>query len=803
MSRIKSRINLWAVGLSVGFALGAPGVGLVAAASGAEGVSPPQAPAGIGTLRTWQSSYFRAGGASCDDGTAVEYQFDWGDGEFSSWQAPLGRTAGAAPWAALVPSKTSTPADLLADIESLRPLVRGRGRLRVIASLSVRIEPGTSLAPRDLSLRESRIAETQAQLIAGLGGTGVRELRRFRIVPGLALSVDEEGLEELGRSALVSRLREDVRLSPSLHESVPLIGAPAAWDAGYTGDGQVVAILDDGVASAHPALQGKVVGEACFSSNDPYDLDDYSESRCPRGFGEFAGPGSAVPFDAHGSHIAAIAAGHGGGISGVAPGASILALRVFSSVPYGRGSYAFTSDAIAALEFVHSLRDALPIAAVNLSLNKDMLLPYAWSDWVEDPLTQVIAELRAAGIATIASAGNRGDIDGVDYPAERSGVIAVGSTTRGDLVSIFSDVNYGDSFLVAPGEGILSADANAGLVAMSGTSMAAAHVAGAWALLRSKNPSATVDQVLEALSSTAVAVDHQVYAYGHTFPRIQVDRALEALEPGTGPTAGGEVLALHRWAKGGTYSLRARARCAAAPDLVSGWSKVLTVAIQERESVSTPELTGPTSGRALDPVSFKLHAGVSTEGNPIQHSIEWGDGTSSRLRPGEDTAVHSWRRPGEYDVRVQGRALSSDVVVSEWSSPLRISIEAGRAPDLTGDWRKLTVHCKKGRNSDVCTVKGRLIARNLGDKGSRIVHGGVLFSTDSIPSSDDRLAPLFRVKEVPAGSARPSAISFELDRTAIENHPYVIAILDYFDNLLEKDETNNRLPAQVWQLIED
>src|SRR6185369_9493280 len=81
--------------------------------------------------------------------------------------------------------------------------------------------------------------------------------------------------------------------------------------------------------------------------------------------------------------------------------------------------------------------------------------------------------------------------------------------------------------LLAPGRWINSSVPGGGFQILQGTSMATPHVAGAWAVLKSKAPSATVDQVLQALTSTGLPVTDS--RNGITKPRIRVDAALNAI----------------------------------------------------------------------------------------------------------------------------------------------------------------------------------------------------------------------------------------------------------------------------------
>jgi hypothetical protein len=134
--------------------------------------------------------------------------------------------------------------------------------------------------------------------------------------------------------------------------------------------------------------------------------------------------------------------------------------------------------------------------------------------------------LRSVGIATVVASGNNGFVDALTAPACISSAISVGSTTKTDEVSGFSNAAPFLS-LLAPGGSITSSIPGGGFATFSGTSMAAPHVAGAWAVLKSRLPSATVDQILDALRSTGQPIVDS--GNGLTFPRIQVDRAVSAL----------------------------------------------------------------------------------------------------------------------------------------------------------------------------------------------------------------------------------------------------------------------------------
>src|SRR5207245_1078652 len=188
----------------------------------------------------------------------------------------------------------------------------------------------------------------------------------------------------------------------------------------------------------------------------------------------------------------------------------------------------YTSDLIAGLERVYSVRTTRNIASVNLSLGGGSFTASCDSE----PEKAIIDTLRAAGIATVVAAGNDGSPTGLASPACISSAISVGSTTKTDEVSSFSNVTPFMS-LFAPGDEILSSVTGGGYAVLSGTSMATPHVAGSWAVLKQAAPNATVDQMLGALQSTGVPITDTRSGTPVTRPRIRVDLALDQLAPPT------------------------------------------------------------------------------------------------------------------------------------------------------------------------------------------------------------------------------------------------------------------------------
>ena len=441
---------------------------------------------------------------------------------------------------------------------ALTAKARAEGRVRVIVGLRSEgdSEASASSSFKDAEARAamvSRIDRVQQALLVRLSGYNVSSVRRFKYIPFLAMEVAALALEALASDPEVLSIEEEKLLKPMLEESIPLVGAPQAWSQGFSGAGQAIAILDTGVDKDHPFMRGKVVSEACYSGGGR------GESLCPGGVAESTSLGSGMPCSDpelpncfHGTHVAGIAAGRGPNSSGVARDASLISIQVFSK--YGPEDCsddeeeaeeaeepcikASDSDIISGLERVLELSDDFDIAAVNMSFGSIETFPPGECHR-SGPFYKAIADkLSAVGIGVISASGNEESSTGINSPACVSGVVSVGSTDDGstgfdgtettrDEVSDFSNSSP-DLDLLAPGRWIRSSVPGYGFGRAGGTSGAAPHVAGAWAVLKSKAPNASVEQVLSALKSTGVSVTDS--RNNLTRPRIQVDAALSALE---------------------------------------------------------------------------------------------------------------------------------------------------------------------------------------------------------------------------------------------------------------------------------
>jgi len=430
---------------------------------------------------------------------------------------------------------------VMADTQALRARIQTQGAVRVIVGVDGGLQaPGAPLTRLEVQKRREAIVQAQDAVLARLAVHRVTDIKRFQYVPYMALEVDEAALVELQNHPQVTDIQEDVPVPPALADSVPLINADDAWNNGYTGAGQVIALLDTGVEKTHEFLTGKVVSEACFSTTS---AAQGATTMCPNGQTQQIGAGAGVPCTIagcdHGTHVAGIAAGGTAkaGFHGVARDANIISIQVYSRIddqpaknitPCAINGLAspciltFTSDQIAGLDRVFALRSTFSIAAVNMSLSGGQFT----NNCDTDARKASIDNLRSVGIATVVAAGNKGFTNALGTPACISTAISVGATDKTDGIAAFSN---SASFLslLAPGVSINSSILANAYGLKSGTSMATPHVAGAFAILKQAAPTAAVDAILSALQTTGVSINDP--RNNITTSRINVEAAMYQL----------------------------------------------------------------------------------------------------------------------------------------------------------------------------------------------------------------------------------------------------------------------------------
>ncbi|GAB4277906.1 MAG: hypothetical protein Kow0080_29160 [Candidatus Promineifilaceae bacterium] len=440
---------------------------------------------------------------------------------------------------AFAQSGTTTP-PLPANIDTLRQMADENGRIRVIVQLNTTyVAEGLLSTPQEKRSQRANIQLTQQTLLRSMANTNTTLNAQYKYIPYIALTVDAAALEQLAQQPQVAAIQPDLPEPPALASTVPIIGGDTVWANGYTGAGQVIAVLDTGVDKNHPFFNTggqKVVSEACYSTTSAS-----STSLCPGGVLSSTAANSGLNCDTpvygcdHGTHVAGIIAGNDsiGPNFGVAKDAQLIAIQVFSEfadcTTYGLPSpcaLTYQSNQVSALERVYELASTYNIVAVNMSLGGGQ---YGICD--SDVRKTIIDTLRSANIATIAASGNEGKTNAMTAPACISTAVSVAATDDSDTIPYYSNVSqYLD--LLAPGNAVQSSVPGTGTALKSGTSMAAPHVAGAWALFRQAHPTATVDEILSTLQNTGVPVDDNRAGGTITnIPRINIADAIAAYNP--------------------------------------------------------------------------------------------------------------------------------------------------------------------------------------------------------------------------------------------------------------------------------
>jgi subtilisin family serine protease len=454
-----------------------------------------------------------------------------------------------------VPLIDNHDAEIINKINRLKKNAAERGSVHLIVGLRTRFTPEGELSARLIAVQRAEIARTQSAILKQIVSLGQRSPKLFTFIPFMAIEANPTELAALLKLHEVGSLEEDRMAAPTDAASDSIIGAATAWGTGFSGLGQNIAILDSGVDKNHPFLTGKVIAEACYSTNN---AADGATSVCQGGVSQSTATDSAMPYSGacpagacdHGTVVAGIAAGTNAGFSGVARDAKIIAIQVFSvfNSITNCGStkpcaLTYTSDQILGLQQVYVLSRTYPIAAVNMSLGSGQYSDQVSCDAANSSIKAMIDTLRSVNIPTIIASGNAGYINSMAAPACISSAISVGATFNvagynnncagnnlgiSSVDAILCESNS-SSFLslLAPGAEITSSVPGGTYVAWFGTSMAAPQVAGAWAIMKQKTPTLGVDTGLNALRATGIPITDPRNSI--VKPRIQIDLALKVI----------------------------------------------------------------------------------------------------------------------------------------------------------------------------------------------------------------------------------------------------------------------------------
>ncbi|MFE6891736.1 S8 family serine peptidase [Streptomyces sp. NPDC057694] len=346
---------------------------------------------------------------------------------------------------------------------------------------------------------------------------GAERTRTLPSIGGAAVDADKgrafwnDLTTKSGYTGGLGKVWLDGRVTTDMAESNAQIGTSKAWEAGFTGKGVKVAVLDTGYDASHPDLASRVTESKSFIEGQ-----------------------EVADANGHGTHVTSTVGGSGaasdGKEKGVAPDATLAVGKVLSNE--GSGS---ESQIIAGMEW--AAKD-VKAKVVSMSLGSD-----EGSDGT-DPMAVAVNTLsKETGALFVIAAGNYGAPGTIGSPGAADSALTVGAVDSADQAAYFSSQGprLGDDALKpdvsAPGVDILAArsslvEGSGSYTTMSGTSMATPHVAGVAALLAQEHPDWTGAQLKDALMSSSAQLDASAYALGAG--RVSVPDAVGADITATG-----------------------------------------------------------------------------------------------------------------------------------------------------------------------------------------------------------------------------------------------------------------------------
>ncbi|MGP4041246.1 S8 family peptidase [Gracilibacillus sp. D59] len=241
-------------------------------------------------------------------------------------------------------------------------------------------------------------------------------------------------------------------------EGIQLVQAPAIWEKSNQGKDIVVAVIDTGVDTDHPDLKDRIIGGRNFTTDYNGDFNKFEDN------------------NGHGTHVSGTIAASldDNGVVGVAPKSKILSIKALTGE--GSGEYEWIINAINyATEWRGPEKERVRVICMSLGGPNDV-----------PEMHEAIRNAVNQDISVVVAAGNEGDgqEDTFEqaYPGAYNEVISVGAVNKKLKIAPFSNTNN-EVDLVAPGVEIMSTYLNNKFATLSGTSMAAPHVAGALALI--------------------------------------------------------------------------------------------------------------------------------------------------------------------------------------------------------------------------------------------------------------------------------------------------------------------------------
>jgi subtilisin family serine protease len=415
----------------------------------------------------------------------------------------------------------------------------------VHGELVVKLEKGPAV---------SQTAQVFSRLLNQLGSHSVRSIEAFHtddstFLVKLAKDQDldaaisqlksEKGVQAAEPNALYHAFDDGVPNDPDfiktwalnntgqreVEESTMAAGVPGSdihvlplWKENFHGSRDIlVAVIDTGIDWEHPDLKANIYTNPGEIADDTKDNDENGFVDDVHGWNFHDNTKNSVDDNGHGSHCAGTIGGvgnNGVGVAGVNWEVSLLPIKFLSAS--GSGSL---KDAVEAINYARKMK-------VRVMSNSWGGGPFS------DTMLKAIEEARDAGILFVAAAGNDGASNDstATYPAgyQVSNVISVAATDNRDKIASFSNYGSRSVHLAAPGVAIYSTHKNGTYKSLSGTSMAAPHVAGLAALLASIHPEWTFSELKDRMINSCDVVPALVSKVG-SMGRINAWNALQGI----------------------------------------------------------------------------------------------------------------------------------------------------------------------------------------------------------------------------------------------------------------------------------
>lgn len=325
----------------------------------------------------------------------------------------------------------------------------------------------------------------------------------------ISAELTQEEIFELSKKDSIESIEVVNAREIFLNNSIPLIEADLVHNLSFNsnelkGNGQSICIIDTGVDYTHQSLGNcseeeflnktckKVIAGYDFANLDNNPIDDHG----------------------HGTHVAGI-------VSGVAPSSSIIAIKACTNQ-----GYCYDDDIMAGIQWCINNQEKYNISVISMSLGSGLYSTHCSTD----VLAPYINNATAHNIAVVIASGNYGNSEKISAPSCVESAIPIGSSTKTNLISSFSNRNSLLK-LLAPGSSIYSTIPNNKYTTLSGTSMATPHVAAAIAILnqylRLVNKTKTPSEIENILANTGLKIQDSTQI---NYSRIALLNALISID---------------------------------------------------------------------------------------------------------------------------------------------------------------------------------------------------------------------------------------------------------------------------------